>query len=145
MMTHLVRINKAIPRHSQHNAPRTHPSQTTPVPSFNDNMSHDFIDYQLVEMEALPLNNPTTEHFPGAAQTYGARQTFMEQFESDVHADKRKANLYYPFASKSDWEMASWLLRSGLSMALIDEFLALEPVLLKLILLYCSAIINVNR
>jgi len=28
-------------------------------------------------------------------------------------------NLYYPFASKQDWEMASWLLRSGLSMAAV--------------------------
>src|SRR5882762_4127009 len=54
--------------------------------------------------------------------------TFMDVFDADPHADKRVENLYYPFASKQDWEMASWLLRSGLSMAAVDRFLRLELV-----------------
>ena len=42
----------------------------------------------------------------------------MDVFNADKFADKRKENLHYPFASKQDWEMGSWLLQSGLSMTL---------------------------
>ena len=50
----------------------------------------------------------------------------MGSFDSDDFADQRQKNLYYPFASKEDWEMAAFLLRSGMSMALIDDFLKLH-------------------
>jgi hypothetical protein len=136
-MASLVHVSKSFPsrftgfRHT-HPLPQPHQIPHVPIPSFNDNMTHEFIDDQPMEIEALlpPLNSPAsvTECFPGAAQTYGVGQTFMEQFDSDVHADRRKANIYYPFASKFDWEIGSWLLRSGLSMALMDEFLTLESV-----------------
>ncbi|KAG1833676.1 hypothetical protein DFJ58DRAFT_736005 [Suillus subalutaceus] len=39
---------------------------------------------------------------------------------------EREQNQYFPFASKPDWEMASYILRSDLSMAEIDEYLNLE-------------------
>ncbi|KAG0697850.1 hypothetical protein DFH29DRAFT_1003402 [Suillus ampliporus] len=38
----------------------------------------------------------------------------------------RKDNLFYPFASKEEWEVADYLLCSSLSMAAIDEFLKLR-------------------
>ncbi|KAG2060015.1 hypothetical protein BDR06DRAFT_842001, partial [Suillus hirtellus] len=34
----------------------------------------------------------------------------------------------YPFSCKQDWEIASWLLHSGLSMGKIDSFLSLKMV-----------------
>ncbi|KAG1798402.1 hypothetical protein EV424DRAFT_1332896 [Suillus variegatus] len=39
---------------------------------------------------------------------------------------------YYPFSGQKEWEVASWLLCSGLSMAKINSFLSLEMVSFKL-------------
>ena len=50
----------------------------------------------------------------------------MDVFDADEYANQQKQNLYYPFALKQDWEMGLWLLRSGLSMAAIDQFLHLQ-------------------
>jgi hypothetical protein len=69
-----------------------------------------------------------TNYFPGAAATYGAGHTFLGLFDSDENSVYRKTNLYYPFSCRQDWEIASWLLRSGLSMGKIDSFLSLEVV-----------------
>jgi len=52
----------------------------------------------------------------------------------DQYSSFRKENLYYPFASWVDWQLASWLLCSHLSMAAIDSFLSLE--LVRLIFFY---------
>lgn len=74
------------------------------------------------------LKNYHTEIYPGAAQTYGRGSTFMDQFDRDEHAAMRQENLYYPWASRQEWELASFLLRSSLSMAAIDQFLSLALV-----------------
>ena len=71
---------------------------------------------------------PHSEFYPGAAKTYGPGSTFMDHFDNDEHAPHRVNNLYYPFASHQEWELASFLLRSHLSMASIDEFLRLTSV-----------------
>jgi hypothetical protein len=68
------------------------------------------------------------DRFPGAGQTFGDGPNFMDVFDSDVHSDMRKENPYYPFASKGEWEIASFLERCGLSMKWIDEFLGLSKV-----------------
>lgn len=68
------------------------------------------------------------EYYPRAAKIQGQAKTFMDIFDEDEHASKRANNLYYPFASAKEWEVASFLLKSGLSMAKIDEFLKLELV-----------------
>ena len=69
-----------------------------------------------------------TEIYPGAAQTYGKGQTFMDTFNADKYAAMRKENIYYPWASQPEWELASFLLRSSLSLAAIDQFLSLNIV-----------------
>ena len=74
------------------------------------------------------LKNYHTEVYPGAAQTYGRGSTFMDEFDWDDHATMCKENLYYPWASQQEWELASFLLRSSLSMATIDQFLSLDLV-----------------
>src|ERR1700722_17741462 len=79
----------------------------------------------------LPANVTTSTHreeFADAAQAWAGGKTFLDCFDLDDHAYLRQKNLYYPFASKHDWEMAAFLLRSGLSMALIDDFLKLQLV-----------------
>ncbi|KAG0705982.1 hypothetical protein DFH29DRAFT_872715 [Suillus ampliporus] len=42
--------------------------------------------------------------------------------------EEKKDNLFYPFASKEEWEVADYLLHSFLSMAAIDEFLKLRMI-----------------
>ena len=66
--------------------------------------------------------------FPGSSHSYGKGPTFLDLFNSDENSVYRATNPYYPFSGRKDWEVASWLLRSGLSMGKIDSFLSLEMV-----------------
>ena len=68
------------------------------------------------------------EEFPGAGCTFGKGESFLEDFNNDPYAGERQANLYYPFSSKEEWELTSFLLLSGLSMANITRFLSLKLV-----------------
>ncbi|KAG2059350.1 hypothetical protein BDR06DRAFT_979926 [Suillus hirtellus] len=54
--------------------------------------------------------------------------TFLDLFDADEYTECRVDNLYYPFASKEEWEVANYLLHSSLSMAAIDEFLKLSMI-----------------
>jgi hypothetical protein len=74
---------------------------------------------------------PYVERFRNAAKVYRRGQTFWDRFNMDPYTAYRKDNLYYPFASRQDWELGSFLLCSSLSMAAIDEFLGLELVRLE--------------
>jgi len=73
--------------------------------------------------------------FPGAAKTHGQMKTFMDKFDDDQYSGFRTTNTYYPFAGKSEWELASFLLSSGLSMRKIDDFLWLKMVILSILYL----------
>lgn len=66
--------------------------------------------------------------YDGAAHVYGHGLTSMDKFNADKYASIRKTQLYYPFASRAEWELASFLMESSLSMAAIDRFLKLELV-----------------
>ena len=68
------------------------------------------------------------EEYDGAARTFGPGTTFMQQFECDKFAEERSQNLYYPFTSRAEWELAAFLLRSDLSLAALDMFLSLNLV-----------------
>ncbi|KIK11045.1 hypothetical protein PISMIDRAFT_123437, partial [Pisolithus microcarpus 441] len=59
---------------------------------------------------------------------YPGGTTFMDWFFDNQYVTLRWQNLYYPFTSAGDWQLASWLLRSRLSMAAIDDFLSLQLV-----------------
>lgn len=67
-------------------------------------------------------------YHPHAGETYGHGLTFLDTFNGDPFAEHRKENIYYPFASRADWEVALFLLRSPLSKAEIDRFLKLGLV-----------------
>ncbi|KAG1844896.1 hypothetical protein C8R48DRAFT_617664, partial [Suillus tomentosus] len=54
--------------------------------------------------------------------------TFLDLFNSDENSVYRAKNPYYPFSGRKDWEIASWLLRSGLSMGKINSFLSLDII-----------------
>ncbi|KAG2028780.1 hypothetical protein BDR03DRAFT_1019358 [Suillus americanus] len=69
------------------------------------------------------------EEYDGAGACYSQDgSTFLDLFDADEYAECRVDNLYYPFASKEEWEIADYLLRSSLSMAAIDEFLKLSMI-----------------
>ncbi|KAF8136962.1 hypothetical protein EV363DRAFT_1156554 [Boletus edulis] len=65
---------------------------------------------------------------PNPSSVFDHGETFLARFKQDPYSDHRHHNLYYPFASLDDWEMANFLLKSKLSMKLIDEFLSLRMV-----------------
>jgi hypothetical protein len=68
------------------------------------------------------------DYFEGTSATYGAGETFLSQFDKDQYLKQRRSNPYYPFTSSKDWMEAKFLLKSRLSMALIDEYLSMDVV-----------------
>jgi hypothetical protein len=75
-----------------------------------------------------PDGGPFVEKYEGAAKEYGAGVTFMSEFHHDQYAVECLENIYYPFASRDEWELAAFLLQSDLSMRSIDSFLSLKLV-----------------
>ncbi|KAJ3780208.1 hypothetical protein GGU10DRAFT_321886 [Lentinula aff. detonsa] len=69
-----------------------------------------------------------THHFPEAARIEFIGQTALDEFNDDRFATERQTNLYYPMANRNEWQLASWLLNSDLSMSQIDEYLKLELI-----------------
>ncbi|KAG1856595.1 hypothetical protein C8R48DRAFT_749162 [Suillus tomentosus] len=68
------------------------------------------------------------DYFPEPPLAYEDGYTFLGLFDADENSVYRKMNLYYPFSSRRDWQLAAWLLCSGLSMGKIDSFLSLEMI-----------------
>ena len=97
-------------------------------------------DGSAMVIDALHASNAIADEFQGASWTFGKGKTFLEEFNTDPHAAARGDNLYYPFASKEEWELASFLLLSGLSMASITKFLSLKLVCNFLLFLSCPKI-----
>ncbi|KAG1787670.1 uncharacterized protein HD556DRAFT_1209282, partial [Suillus plorans] len=78
-----------------------------------------------VHEEGTPTDSDFIDWHPKPSQTCGRGYTFLDLFHSDENSAYRATNHYYPFSDRKDWEVASWLLHSGLSMAKIDNFLSL--------------------
>lgn len=76
---------------------------------------------------AAGTDTPIIDYFPGAAGIVDQAGTkFIDGFDQDMFSDIRNSeNLYYPFADRPEWELAEFLLTSGLSMTAIDRFLSL--------------------
>jgi len=134
----VTRMNEALAASKAQDAspsPRRSPSPQDQFPPSSSNSIHDqdpFSEHMDVdqgdeESEQLPTP-PFRVDYPGASQTYGKGTSFMDVFEQDAHSLERRAQPYYPFASNHEWEMASFLLRSNLSMKSIDKFLKLHLV-----------------
>ncbi|KAG2353339.1 hypothetical protein BDR07DRAFT_1496432 [Suillus spraguei] len=69
------------------------------------------------------------EMYEGAGTCYAQDGvTFLDLFDADEYAECRKENLFYPFASREEWEVADFLLCSPLSMAAINQFLGLPMI-----------------
>jgi hypothetical protein len=66
--------------------------------------------------------------FPFLGHVFGKGPSFLDNFCSDKFSGNRSRNLYHPFMSKEEWELAAFLTQSDLSMKVIDSFLSLEMV-----------------
>jgi hypothetical protein len=99
----------------------------TPSTNHGENTSDDDMDY---DNEAPRTPDPTyyEDLHPNTPFIIGSGPKFTDIFNADCHATKRAENLYYPFSSKAEWGLASWLLCSGLSMRAVDDFLSLPIV-----------------
>jgi hypothetical protein len=105
--------------------------QNFELPDFMDTAD----DYFVPSLPASTSENPedtrnpfTIKKHPTSGSVYGRGETLMDQCDKDKFTERRKENLYYPFASRDEWELASFLLHSRLSMAAVDRFLKLELV-----------------
>ncbi len=78
--------------------------------------------------EPRSRDNFTKKH-TAAGNPFGDGHTILDNIrKNDTFASERKENIYYPFASRLDWEVASWLSRLNVSMELTNEFFDLEFV-----------------
>ena len=99
------------------------PDDTHGFPQFSNENQYDN------ENDSGAFRESEEETYPGAGAYYSQDGlTFLDLFDADEYAECRKDNLFYPFASKEEWEVANFLLRSSLSMAAVDEFLNLPMV-----------------
>ena len=112
-------VQEDFPMHEPHDY-----SDTVPLPGQQNSPS----DSWFSDAARASADDYFVEAYPNASQVYGRGETLMEIFDADVNAENRRDNLYYPFASRQEWQMASFLLRSSLSMTAVDEFLSLELV-----------------
>lgn len=78
--------------------------------------------------EGSEAHGEVTDYFPNPPLAFEEGYTFLSLFDSDKNSIYRKMNLYYPFSCWREWQVASWLLHSGLSMGKINSFLSLEMV-----------------
>uniref|UniRef100_A0A8H7XQ13 DUF6830 domain-containing protein n=1 Tax=Psilocybe cubensis TaxID=181762 RepID=A0A8H7XQ13_PSICU len=124
------------------------PVSRDPSPEIGNFMEVDYIDNFLgasSEMEDDPPPKASKYNYPyvkedynGAGRAFGTGLTFMDQLKQDQFEPQRAENLYYPFASKDEWELSLFLLRSDMSVGMLNDFLKLE-LIKKLNLSYKSA------
>ena len=95
-------------------------------------MEDAFMEDAFMDCDTMDDGAGSSRHFvqeyDGATITFGPGTTFMQQFECDEFAEERTQNLFYPFASKAEWELAAFLLHLDLNLAALDMFLSLHLV-----------------
>ncbi|KAI5985158.1 hypothetical protein EDD15DRAFT_2140176, partial [Pisolithus albus] len=69
----------------------------------------------------------TRLYHPNKGHSQPGGLNHLQQMDHDEYAHIRDTdNIYYPFASKSEWELASWLSSGALSQKEIDHYLRLQ-------------------
>ena len=74
---------------------------------------------------------PPPMKFPFSGHVFTKGEDFIDRFHTDKFAEHCAENIYYPFASREEWELGAFLSQSNMSMKIIDEFLSLELVSLR--------------
>ncbi|KAG2122736.1 hypothetical protein DEU56DRAFT_745840 [Suillus clintonianus] len=135
----LIRLNTIIPPAKDH--PMDSLDDNEPIPSHEPGVgeeanphARDFYgeeeDIVLGEHDEIQDQGKeaAVDYFPDPPLAYQDGYTFLDLFDADENSVYRKTNLYFPFSSRRDWQVAAWLLRSGLSMGKIDSFLSLDMI-----------------
>jgi len=106
-----------------------HTDDELPSPFFTNSELHEYTTQSQPHPELTPEPpKPLHVEFTGAGQTFGRAKSFINRFYDDNYTSYRVQNSYYPFADQVEWELASFLLGSGMSMQKVDEFLKLKLV-----------------
>ena len=80
------------------------------------------------DLHPIPLSRARVYH-PNKSQSVPGGMNLLQCMDQDEYVHIRDMeNIYYPFASKSDWEVANWLSSGPLTQKEIDAFLHLERV-----------------
>ena len=82
------------------------------------------------------------EDYPGAGQILGGKATTQEQW-NQATTSKMDENLFYPFESELDWNMAEWLVNDGPSQSANNRLLKILHVS-KVLFLFSSLLIFLN-
>ncbi len=86
-----------------------------------------------IEAGGLP-HHPWVEDFPGKAGT--PLRDGVTYFETiHAHKDAAAESPWSPFESEEEWQLAQWLITSGLSQKAIDDYLKLPIVCLSCVCL----------
>src|ERR1700730_10009097 len=93
---------------------------------------HPVADASPVATSPVPTTSTSTStrriYHPRPPVDFGLGAKLLQAMDQDQHAEYRKENLFYPFASCAEWELASWLSDGSLSQKMIHQFLRLEYV-----------------
>jgi hypothetical protein len=68
----------------------------------------------------------TSIPFPSAGHIFANPGSFMENFHTDQFSEEHSQNPFYPFSSRGEWQLVSFLSWVELSMRFINEFLSLD-------------------
>jgi hypothetical protein len=68
------------------------------------------------------------EYHPNRAQFRSGGENLLQRMEQDPLSEHRKTNVHYPFANRTEWELAQWLNSTSLTQQQIDSFLRLDYV-----------------
>ncbi|KAI5988373.1 hypothetical protein EDD15DRAFT_2172578, partial [Pisolithus albus] len=73
------------------------------------------------------INNRQRLYYPDPPVSRTGGMNLLQRMEMDQYASIRNSeNVYFPFASRSEWELADWLSSGALSQKEIDAYLRLE-------------------
>jgi hypothetical protein len=102
----------------------THGTKHTNIEEVEDDKSNDPKSIYTYASDDL-----YSEVFPGPAGSPVNTEPVLTKFEEICKKQKAEGKEpWYPFETEREWELASWLIRSGLSKKKIDEYCELETV-----------------
>ncbi|KAG2368995.1 hypothetical protein BDR07DRAFT_1447977 [Suillus spraguei] len=82
-----------------------------------------------VDPSAGPRPGTVQQYHPNMPVTLPGGKNHLQKMDNDIHANIRNTkNIYYPFTSKSEFDLASWLSSRALSQKEVDSFLCLEHI-----------------
>ena len=106
------------------------------VKPFGDNEHEDIATRWHVEIPdddefdpTQPTSSRIREDHPNQGRTNPGGLNRLQSMDQDKFSNIRDTeNVYYPFASSSEWELAKWLSSGALSQREIDQYLHLPHV-----------------